>query len=125
MATKIKEVAKQALDELPEDEATEVLDFIGYLRWRREETDQSWFWTEEWQSRYREAKANLTEGRFRDFDDIEDESPTHRPFQEGLSEAGVFASRSASSVAADSQVAERGRAVGIQGDNELSGDLRA
>lgn len=72
MATKIKEVAKQALDELPEDEATEVLDFIGYLRWRREETDQSWFWTEEWQSGYREAKANLTEGRFRDFDDIED-----------------------------------------------------
>lgn len=72
MATKIKEVAKQALDELPEDEATEVLEFIGYLRWRREETDQSWFSTEEWQSRYREAKANLTEGRFRDFDDIED-----------------------------------------------------
>jgi hypothetical protein len=36
------------LDELPEDEAAEVLDFIGYLRWRREEMDQAWFWTEAW-----------------------------------------------------------------------------
>ena len=34
--------------------------------------DQSWFWTEEWQKRYREAKADLEEGRFRDFDDVED-----------------------------------------------------
>ena len=50
----------------------EVLDFIGYLRWRQEEMDQSWFWTEEWQTRYREAKEDLVEGRFRDFDNIED-----------------------------------------------------
>lgn len=72
MAITVKEVARQALDELPEGEAVEVLDFISYLRWRREEMDQSWFWTEEWQTRYREAKADLVEGRFRDFDDIED-----------------------------------------------------
>ncbi len=72
MAAHIKEVAKQVLDELPDDEAAEVLDFISYLRWRREEMDQSWFWTEEWQERYREAKADLAEGRFRDFDDVED-----------------------------------------------------
>jgi len=72
MATTVKEITKQAVDELPEDEAVEVLDFIGYLHWRREEMDQSWFWAEEWQSRYREAKADLAEGRFRDFDDIEE-----------------------------------------------------
>ena len=72
MAATVREVAKQALDELPEDAAAEVLDFIGYLRWRREEMEQSWFWTEEWQTRYREAKADLAKGRFRDFDDIED-----------------------------------------------------
>ena len=71
MATKIKEVAKRVLDELPEDIAVEVLDFIDYLRWRREEMDQSWFWTEEWQDCYREAKADLVEGRFQDFDDVE------------------------------------------------------
>ena len=71
MATTVREVAKQALDELPEDAAAEVLDFIGYLRWRREEVDQSWFWTDEWQTRYQEAKADLAEGRFRDFDDVE------------------------------------------------------
>jgi len=65
-------MAKQALDELPEDEALEVLSFIGYLRWRREEIDPSWFWTEEWQTRYREAKADLAEGRFQDFDNVED-----------------------------------------------------
>jgi len=92
MAVSLKEVAKQVLDELPEEEAAEVLDFIGYLRWRREERDSSWFSTEEWQTRYREAKADLVEGRFRDFDDAEelladlkrpsggekDESATHR-----------------------------------------------
>ena len=72
MAITVRESTKRALDELPEDEAAEVLDFIGCLRWRREEMEQSWFWTEEWQTRYREAKADLAKGRFRDFDDIED-----------------------------------------------------
>jgi len=71
MATTVREAAKQALDELPEDAAAEVLDFIGYLRWRREEVDQSRFWTDEWQTCYQEAKADLAEGRFRDFDDVE------------------------------------------------------
>ncbi len=71
MATTVREAAKQALDELPEDAAAQVLDFIGYLRWRREEVDQSWFLTDEWQARHREAKADLAEGRFRDFDDVE------------------------------------------------------
>ena len=72
MSASIKEMAKQVLDELPEDEAAEVLDFIGYLRWRRAEMDQSWFWSEEWQTRYREGKADLAEGRFQDLDDIEE-----------------------------------------------------
>ena len=72
MATNVKELTKQAVDELPESEAVEVLDFIRYLRWRREEKDQSWFWTEEWQERYREAKTDLAEGRFREFDEVED-----------------------------------------------------
>lgn len=72
MTTRIRDIAKNALNELPEDEAAEVLDFIRYLHWRREEADQSWFWTEEWQVRYREAKADLSQGRFRDFDDVED-----------------------------------------------------
>jgi phosphoglycolate phosphatase-like HAD superfamily hydrolase len=72
MATNIRGMAKQALEELSENEAAEVLDFIGYLRWRQEEMDQSWFWTEEWQACYREAKADLVEGRGRDFDDVED-----------------------------------------------------
>jgi len=72
METKIKEVAKQALEKLPEDEAVEVLGFIHYLQWRREETDQSWFWTAEWQKCYREAKEDLAEDRFLNFDDVED-----------------------------------------------------
>lgn len=71
MATNMKEVAKQALEALPEGEVAEVLDFIDYLRWRLEGMDQSWFWTEEWQTRNREAKTDLAEGRFRDFEDIE------------------------------------------------------
>ncbi len=72
MTTDVKELTKQALDELPEDEAAEVLDFIRYLHWRREERDQSWFWSEAWRERYQEAKTNLAEGQFRDFDDVED-----------------------------------------------------
>jgi len=72
METKIKEVAKQALEKLPEGEAVEVLSFIHYLHWRREETDQSWYWTDEWQERHREAQNDLVAGRFREFDDVED-----------------------------------------------------
>jgi phosphoglycolate phosphatase-like HAD superfamily hydrolase len=72
MTTDLRELTKQAVDELPDEEVTEVLDFIGYLRWRREPTDASWFWTDAWQARYREAKEDLEEGRFRDFDDVED-----------------------------------------------------
>jgi len=72
MATRVKEMARQALDKLADDEAVEVLDFIGYLRWRQEEMDQTWFWTGEWQTRYREAEADLVEGRFQNSDDIED-----------------------------------------------------
>jgi phosphoglycolate phosphatase-like HAD superfamily hydrolase len=72
MATDVKDVAKRALDQLPDVEAAEVLEFIHYLRWRREEADQSWFSDEDWQARYHEARADLAEGRFRDFDDVED-----------------------------------------------------
>ncbi len=71
MAENVKAMARQVLNELPEDDLVDVLSFVDYLRWRREETDQSWFWTQEWQARYQEAKADLAEGRFREFDDVE------------------------------------------------------
>ena len=71
MATRVKALVVEMLDELPDQERVEVLDFIGHLRWRREEEDQSWFWTQEWQARYREAKQDLAEGRFHNLDDIE------------------------------------------------------
>lgn len=72
METDIKDAVKKALDELPNNEAVEVLEFIGYLRWRREKVDQSWFQSEKWQTRYQAAKADLNEGRYQDFDNIED-----------------------------------------------------
>jgi hypothetical protein len=51
----------------------EVLDFIGYLRWRsRDVQDQLWFWDEEWQERYREAREDLAQGRYTEFEDVED-----------------------------------------------------
>jgi hypothetical protein len=37
-----------------------------------EETDQSWFWTDEWQQRYAEAMNDLKEGRIKEYDDVED-----------------------------------------------------
>lgn len=72
MKTGIREMVRYAIDGLKEEELVEVLDFIHYLRWREEEMDQSWFWTDEWQARYREAKADLAAGRYKDFEDIEE-----------------------------------------------------
>jgi hypothetical protein len=73
MAAVSKDIVVKALDELSEDQMVEVLDFIGYLQWRsRDMEDQSWFWTGEWQERYREAKEDLAEGRFKEFEDVED-----------------------------------------------------
>ena len=34
--------------------------------------DQTWFWTEEWQSGEREAEADLAAGRYQVFDSMED-----------------------------------------------------
>lgn len=72
MTTNMKELAKQAVDELPEDDVMELLDFLSYLRWRHEEADQSWFWSDPWQAGYREAKEDLAQGRFQDFDNVDD-----------------------------------------------------
>jgi hypothetical protein len=47
------------------------LDLISFLRWKQEEAYSAWFGSEKWQRRYREAKTDLAEGRFEDFDDIE------------------------------------------------------
>jgi hypothetical protein len=38
----------------------------------REQEDQSWFWTDEWQQRIAEAMNDLKEGRFKEYDDVED-----------------------------------------------------
>lgn len=73
MAVVNKDIVVKALAELSEDQMVEVLDFIGYLQWRSENMEgQSWFWTEEWQERYREAKENLAQGRYKEFEDVED-----------------------------------------------------
>ena len=34
--------------------------------------DQAWFWTPEWQDKEKEADENLSTGRYRDFDTLED-----------------------------------------------------
>jgi phosphoglycolate phosphatase-like HAD superfamily hydrolase len=73
MAVVSKDIVVKALNELSEDQIGEVLDFIGYLQWRSRDTeDQLWFWTEEWQERYREAKEDLAQGRYKEFEDVED-----------------------------------------------------
>jgi len=43
----------------------ELLDFLSYLRWRHEEADQTWFWSDPWQARYREAKEDLARDIFK------------------------------------------------------------
>ncbi len=73
MAVISRDIVVRTLDELSEDQVVEVLDFIGYLQWRsRDIEDQSWFWTEEWQERYHEAKEDLAHGRYEEFEDVED-----------------------------------------------------
>ena len=34
--------------------------------------DQAWFWTPEWQAKEREADQDLSTGRYRDFERVED-----------------------------------------------------
>jgi antitoxin MazE len=34
--------------------------------------DQAWFWTSDWQKKEDEAEKDLTSGRFRDFDSLDD-----------------------------------------------------
>ena len=73
MAVVSRDIVVRTLDELSEDQVVEVLDFIGYLQWRsRDMEDQSWFWTEEWQERYREAKEDLAHGRYEEFEDVDE-----------------------------------------------------
>jgi hypothetical protein len=72
MASNVRALAKQAVEDLPESEVRELLDFLSYLRWRHEEADQTWFWSDPWQARYREAKEDLAQGHFQDFDNVED-----------------------------------------------------
>ena len=71
----------EALEELPEERWLEVLDFIGYLRWRSVEAEkgpqQDWFWSAGWQAAYREAKEDLAEGWYKDFDDVEQLTECH------------------------------------------------
>ena len=68
-----RELIIRAIQEIQDDCLPEIFNFIGYLMWRRGKTpeDQGWFWTEEWQQRYREAKEDLQTGRFKEFDDVE------------------------------------------------------
>lgn len=68
-----RELIIRAIQEIPDDCLPEIFDFIGYLVWRHgnNSEDQSWFWTGEWQQRYREAKEDLKTGRFKEFDDVE------------------------------------------------------
>jgi hypothetical protein len=53
-------VSRTKVDEEPLNNRSEV------------ETDQSWFWTDEWQERIAEAMNDLKEGRVKEFDDVED-----------------------------------------------------
>ena len=34
--------------------------------------DQAWFWTDEWQRKEKEAQEDLSAGRYRDFETLED-----------------------------------------------------
>jgi AbrB family looped-hinge helix DNA binding protein len=34
--------------------------------------DQAWFWTKEWQEKEQEADADITEGKFRDFESLDE-----------------------------------------------------
>jgi AbrB family looped-hinge helix DNA binding protein len=34
--------------------------------------DQAWFWTPEWQEKERKADEDIKEGRYKDFEDVED-----------------------------------------------------
>ena len=43
---------------------------VGFLS--ETEEDESWFWTEEWQAGERKADEDLAEGRFTDFETVDE-----------------------------------------------------
>ena len=44
----------------------------GAVQWMEIDPEQVWFWSAEWQRREREAEEDLREGRFQDFDSLDD-----------------------------------------------------
>ena len=61
-----RELVLKVVNDLPDDQVEEVLDFISYLEWRRGlHEDQSWFWSEVWQAKIQKAKADIAAGRAR------------------------------------------------------------
>jgi hypothetical protein len=40
-------------------------------RWVQIDPEQRWFWTEEWQSRERQAERDIATGDYQDFDDLD------------------------------------------------------
>lgn len=44
----------------------------GLVQWVEIDPEQLWFWSAEWQRREREAEEDLREGRFQDFDNLDD-----------------------------------------------------
>jgi AbrB family looped-hinge helix DNA binding protein len=67
----------EALDLRPGDEVELDMEETGTVRLVPVKTikvrrDQEWFWTLEWQKKEKEADDDLTAGRFRDFESLED-----------------------------------------------------
>lgn len=61
-----RELVLEVVNDLPDEQVEEVLDFISYLEWRRGlREDQSWFWSDEWQARIRAAESDSAAGRSR------------------------------------------------------------
>ena len=62
------------INKLSENQLQQVFEYVNYLLWRSEllTNNQSWFWTEEWQTRYKEAKEDIKSGRYKEFDNVED-----------------------------------------------------
>lgn len=41
-------------------------------KWVEIDPEQAWFWTEEWQAGERRAEEDLEQGRYEDFDDVDE-----------------------------------------------------
>lgn len=67
-----RQVIRKEIPKLSQEQAKAVRDFIFYLKDKKIDPDQLYFWTPRWQEKEREADEALKKGEFKVFNSVEE-----------------------------------------------------